>query len=201
MYETQSPVEDRFGFTAKGTFRCSRATERIAVILSLIITAIVFVSFYLIWGRQLIYIYGMHYDELKDLSESQRLGFSPVSTSHIMFFALAFTFVTVIIARLILNGVVYQYSADSNIFSFRSEKDNVRKTDIHYDDVIAVKYEERRLLRFIKRGYTVTVITRSLGNVVIEYIFNKSDKEHRPENTPFHIIEERTDIQNAKRDR
>ena len=66
MYETNNPIEDRFGFQTQGTFRCSWATERISVILAVIITLLVFGSFYLIWGKQLIYIYGMHYDRLKE---------------------------------------------------------------------------------------------------------------------------------------
>ncbi len=206
MYEARNPVEDRFAFSARGTFRCSRATERISVIISLVITVIAFAGFYYVWGRQFIYIALLHYDDLIGLSESQRMGFSPISTTHTFFFAMAFALIVVIIVigeivalRIILGGVKYNYSADSNIFSFRSQKDNVRKTDIHYNDVIAVRYEERKLFGFIKRGLTVTIISRSLGNVTLLYIRNKSDKECKPENTPFHIIEERIDVQNARR--
>ena len=206
MYDARNPVEDRFGFSTRGTFRCSRATERISVIISLIVTVIALAGFYYVWGRQYTYIALLHYDELIGLSEEQRMGFSPISTTHTLFFAMAFALIAVIIViceiialRVILGGVKYDYSADANIFSFRSEKDNVRKTDIHYNDVVAVEYEERRLLGFINRGLTVTIICRSLGNVTLEYIRSKSDKDCRPENTPFHIIEERIDVQNERR--
>ena len=133
------------------------------------------------------------------------MGISTVSTSHIQFFALAFSVVTVVIfavgavvISIILRGVEYRYTADSNMFSFSSQKDNVRKTDIHYNDVIAVKYEERKLFGFIKRGFTVTVMTHSLGYIKLDYLFNKSIKIHTPENTPFSIIEKRAEMTGEK---
>lgn len=190
MFESRSPVEDRMGFRTQGVFRCSRATEPITVVLSLIITVIVLVGFYYIWGEQFKYIYHL----------GEKLGASG-STRHSAGFALVFSFVTAVIiiaeivaVKLIFNGVEYRYTANANVFSFVSKKDGVRKTDIYYDDVVAVSYEERKLFGLFSRGYTVTIITHSLGNVVILYLFNKSIRVHSPENTPFRIIEERVQM-------
>ena len=189
MYGSANPVEDRFGFKTRGKFRCSRSTERISVILVFVITVIVFIVFYRVWGAQLLYIYGMHYETAGN-----------VAVSHIQFFALAFSLITLFIfaagfvaVKIILIGVEYSYTADSNVFSFCSAKDNVSKTDISYSDVIAVRFDERRLFGLIKRGYTVTIITHTLGTVTLEYIFNKSISEKSPENTPFNIIKIRSD--------
>ncbi len=179
------------GFSTRGIFRCSRASERILVILSLIITVIVFAGFYFVWGEQFKYIYHL----------PEKFGIDQVRTQHSMGFALIFSAITAVIIiveivalKIILGGVEYHYMANANMFSFASHKDSMRKTDIYYDDVVAVSYEDRKLFGLFSRGYTVTIITHSLGNVVVLYMFNKSIKVRSPENTPFHIIEERVQM-------
>jgi|GEM_PF-3109740 len=188
LYGTYSPVEDRMGFSTKGIFKCSRATEQISVIVSIAVGIAVYALFYTIWGEQFIYIFNMHN-----------------RPDHWLFFAIAFFFVCIIIfivelivIHRLLRGVDYHYTANMNVFSFYSVKAHVRKTDIHYNDVVAVNYEERKLFGLIKRGYTVTIITHSLGTITLYYIFNKSIKVHIPANTPFYIIEQRMIIQKEK---
>ncbi len=188
MYEAYNPVEDRMGFSTRGTFRCSRATEQISVILAFIITLMIFAAFYFMWKEQFMYIYSMN--ERTDHSLFFALGFSGITAVIIIVFIVAVSF--------LLGGVEYSYTANENMFSFVSKKDGVRKTDIHYNDVIAVSYKQRRLFGIFDRGFTVTIITHTLGNVTLLYKHNRSIKVHSPENTPFHIIEERMDIQNEK---
>ncbi len=178
------------GFHTQGVFLCSRNSEQISVILSVIISLMLFAGFYYVWGEQFKYIYHL----------GEQLGAS-ASTQHSTGFALIFTVVSaviiigeIIVLKFILGGVGYHYTANANLFSFASKKDGVRKTDIYYDDVVAVSYEERKLFGLLSRGYTVTIMTHSLGNVVILYLFNKSIRDHSPENTPFHIIEERVQM-------
>ncbi len=197
MYNGRNPIEDRFGFQTRGTFRCSRGSERIMLILSFIITFLIISTFYYIWGEQYKYIYHLH----------EVFNSMTGSTDHSMGFALIFTFITsliliveIVAVKAILNGVEYNYSADENIFSFVSKKDGVRKTDIHYNDVVSMTFDKRVIFGFIDRGYTVTINTRSLGSIELEYLHNKSSVNHEPEYTPFHIIAERTTIQNIRRE-
>ena len=184
MYETHSPIDDRFGFSTKGTFRCSMATERIALTVTVIVGVL---------------LLGAGYSAIYEVYKAQTLYAQTDPTQYAGVAALTFIGFVIILAvgvsvalKLILSGREYSYSADENKFSFMCAKDNVRKTDIFYSDVVSVRYEERKLLGYFVRGYTVTIITRSLGNITLEYMFNKSIPDRLPTNTPFRIIEERS---------
>lgn len=183
MYETRSPIDDRFGFSTKGTFRCSLATERIALILTVITGLLLFVA-----GYNLIYYVYKEHTLYAQTDPTQYAGLA--SLTFIGFMIVLITGEAVA-AKLILSGRQYRYSANENVFSFSSKKDNVRKTDIFYSDVVSVKYSERKLFGKISRGYTVTIVTRSRGSITIEYLFNRSIPDRTTRNTPFHIIEER----------
>jgi hypothetical protein len=196
MYVGSNPIEDRFGFQTRGIFRCSHPAERILILVTIAAAIIVWIGFYEIWGQQFVFIY-----HLSD--GTPREGETP----HALFFALAFSVITamiviaaIIIVRMIMRGQIYSYTADSNMFSYYSAKARVRKTDICYNDVVSMSFDKRVIFGFIDRGYTVTIETKSLGKFELEYLHNKSAVSHDPENTPFHIIAERTNLQNLKRD-
>ncbi len=196
MYNGRNPIEDRFGFQSRGIFRCAHPAERIYIIITLAAAIILWICFYEIWGQQFVYIY-----HLSDNTSQEG------KTPHALFFAVAFSVITgiiviaaIIIIRMIMQGQIYNYTADSNMFSFYSAKARVRKTDIHYNDVVSMTFDKRVIFGFIDRGYTVTIETRSLGRIELEYLHNKSSVSRDPENTPFHIIAERTNIQNSRRD-
>lgn len=190
MYETRSPVDDRFGFSTQGTFRCSIATERI----SFVITAVIGVLL-LYGGYNLIYSVYKEHTLYAQTDPTQYAGLAALS--FIGFIIVLFTG-EAIAFKMILSGKLYRYSANETVFSFSSKSDNVHKTDIFYSDVVAVKYEERKIFGKMIRGYTVTIVTRSLGNITLEYLFNKSIANRLPGNTPFHIIEERVEILRQK---
>lgn len=183
MYETRSPIDDRFGFSAQGTFRCSRATERISVIIAAVIGFLLLVS-----GYELIYYL---YKEQTLWAQTEPTQYAGVASLSFFGFIILLTAGEIVSLGVILSGKEYRYSANETMFSFSSRSDNVKKTDILYSDVTAVSYTERKLFGKIIRGYTVTIVTRSLGNITLEYLFNKSIPEKLPENTPFRIIEER----------
>lgn len=197
MINGSNPVEDRFAFQTRGIFRCAHPAERILTIVTIIAAVLVWIGFYDIWSKQYIFIYNMH----DEYSQSTK-------TDHSLFFAIAFSFITaliviaaILIIHRIMQGRIYNYTADGNMFSFYSIKARVRKTDIHYNDVVSITYEKRVIFGFIDRGYYVTIETRSLGKLVLEYLHNKSAVNKDPENTPFNIIAQRTNIQNIKRER
>ena len=97
-----------------------------------------------------------------------------------------------------MNGVVYRYTADNNVFSVVSEKAGMKKTDIYYNDIVSITYDPYVLFGLIDRGSLVSIVTRSLGTVTFEYIYNKSILSRDRENTPFYIIEQRIEMQNDK---
>lgn len=184
MYESHSPIDDRFGFSAKGTFRCSMATERIALITAVVIGV-------LLLGGGYTAIYNV-YREHTLYAQTDPTTYAGVAALTFIGFVILLAIGEAIALKLILSGKEYWYSADANRFSYSSKNDNVGKTDIFYNDVRSVQYEERRLFGRIIRGYTVTIITGSLGTLTLEYMFNKSIPDKSPQNTPFRIIEERT---------
>lgn len=187
MYETHTPVEDRFAFSARGTFRCSYPAERLALIIAAVSTLFLIFAEYDICFRQYEWFVDNTYAPAR----------ASTTFGYIFMGMLTITLILCGVAvKLILSGIVYSYSADKTHFSVVSKKAAFRKTDIYYYDAVAVKYEEYYLFGKWLRGYTVTVITRSLGNVTFEYLFNKSIPDKTPENTPFHMIEERIDTVN-----
>ena len=184
MYETHSPVEDRFSFSSKGIFYCSKPTERISIIVIVVSAVLIAVLWYNVLFEQLKWYF---------VNDGTAVGVDTARTiGYVYVFSMAFLFVIVcIIIKYILHGSKYYYSADAKHFSFRSEKAHVPKTDIFYDDVVSVKFEEHILFGHWLRGYIVSITTRSLGIIRFEYLFNKSISEKTPRNTPFRIIEER----------
>jgi len=184
MYETRSPVDDRFDFSAKGIFYCSMSTER-TIIIVLIVSAVIIA---VLW-------YNVLFDQLRWYFDKggTAVGVDTARTiGYVYVFSMVFLIVVICcIIRFILYGNKYYYSADSKHFSFRSEKAHIPKTDIFYDDVITVRYDEMYLFGIWFRGYTVTVTTRSLGAIRFDYLFNKSSPDKTPRCTPFSIIEER----------
>lgn len=193
MY-SRSPIEDRFRFQTRGTFRCSRPSERILIIICVIAAVLLWWAIFEIWGAQFRYIVHLSDDTIFE-----------GKTPHSLFFAVAFSFFTlvdVIIAGIVIKnitkGIEYHYTADENMFSFYSTKGGIKKTDIHYNDITAINYEQRVLFGMLDRGFTVTIDTRSQGTITFCYIYNKSAPTHGRENTPFYIIEERLKMQNDK---
>lgn len=187
MYETHTPIEDRFRFSAKGTFYCSKPTERIWIIIIAVSTVIVAV----VW-------YNALFDQLRWYFENgdTYIGGKTAGTmGYIYVFSMAFIIAAVcIIIRFILHGDKYYYSADEKHFSVWSKKAHLRKTDIYYNDVKELRFSEYYLFGKHLRGYTVTISTRTLGDITFEYLFNKSISDKTPENTPFNIIIERVEL-------
>lgn len=184
MYETRSPVDDRFSFSTKGTFCCAKPSERVTILIVVLSFAFIAVAWYKILFEQLMWYF---------VNDGTYVGTETARTiGYIYVFSLAFLLaVDIIVIRLVLHGNIYSYSADEKHFSFLSEKAHIRKTDIFYDDVVSVSYDEYYLFGTWLRGYIVYITTRSLGTLRLEYLFNKSIADKTTRNTPFYIIEER----------
>lgn len=185
MYESRGPAEDRFGYSTQGIFNCARKTERIALMIT--VSSTLFLAFA---GYAFFY---MQFEWYRQNTYSPARAASTFGYIYVAFLAVTVIIAWIIIS-LILSGNVYKYRADATHFSFLSEKARVRKTDIYYNDVVMVKFEEYRLFGKWLRGFYVTIVTRSLGNITFSYIFNKSITDKTPQNTPFFIIAERTQM-------
>ena len=184
MYETHNPVEDRFDYYAKGTFRCSHPTERVSIIIVAAVFVFITIAWYAVLFEQLRWYFEIN-AEIIGVNTAKTIGYVYVFSE---LFMLA---VTAVIIHLILGGIVWNYSADGTHFSLWSEKARTRKTDIYYDDVVSVRYDEYYLFGTWLRGYVVCITTRSAGTIRLEYLFNKSITNKTTQNTPFYIIEER----------
>ncbi len=187
-FNSSTPIEDRFSFHTQGRFQCARSTEGILIAAVIVLAIVVWLIIYDLMGQQFKFVFYMH-----------------EKTDHAFFFAIAFAFITlalvlitVFMIKAIMNGIEYHYTADSNMFSFYSEKAGVKKTDIHYYDVVSITYDQLILFGMIDRGFIVSITTHSLGTITLEYIYNKSIRARGHENTPFHIIEKRIEMLSEK---
>lgn len=162
----EQDFEERFGFKARGEFRCQGWFEIPVTILGLLmIIPGYFVAKYLM-SYALLGVLGL-------------LVFIPV-WGIIMWW----------IVRVGHTGVTYRYEADDNEFRITAPKNT---ETLYYKDIAAVNYKPKYFLNRKIRGYKVTISTR-YRSLVYKYIFPGGKVNQSPENTPFFILEKRAGL-------
>ena len=141
MYETHNPVEDRFGFSTSGTFRCARPSERIGTLTVCAAVLLLCFALYYVLFMQLEWF--RHYSYAPANSAST-LGYVYVGLSALI------VIIGYAVIHYIMQGVAYSYSADENRFSFVCRKTGVQKTDIFYTDVVSVDFADLYLFGIIR---------------------------------------------------
>lgn len=144
--------DDRFAFSASGSFQVSRDGERLGLIvafLGLLLLLFANVLFFVLQILQIFSEIGWFYGIRAIFAAN--LSWVPV----LLALSAAEVFLFHIVRVMIFHGVTYYYFADETFFSFRCPKRRVNLS-VKYEDVVSVKYLERRAL-WIPRGYTAVI--------------------------------------------
>lgn len=93
-------------------------------------------------------------------------------------------------------GVTCKYYADQDEFRIT---DNRKHTEyLFYADIVNVEYKPMKLFGCLPRGFRVT-ITTAYRTIVYDYLFFGNFSSTSPEDTPFFLLEKRSDeIQNQR---
>ena len=165
----ESFVEERFGFRARGEFRCRGWFEVPLTALALAI---------LLPGAFGIFSF-LYYNTMGG-------GFTAIP----LFIAVWGVFCWWLV-RIAHTGVTYRYEADDKEFRIYEPKNHTEI--LYYNDVTAVNYDPLFYLNTKLRGYKVTITTK-YRTLTYSYIFNGNRLYKKPEGTPFFILEERAGL-------
>ncbi|MGN0688273.1 MAG: hypothetical protein ACI4KA_09225 [Oscillospiraceae bacterium] len=169
---TGADIEQRFGYSQSGTFRCAYGNETPLLIILAAVTAVTAVAALvgiscLVNGIEAILFYAI---------------VLVISETVVVFTAMC-------LAKLILYGKECFYHADEQKLSVERAG---KFDDIFYSNVVDIRYDPLVTLGK-QRGFVVSVTTVK-STVVYKYIFARRDVVMSPEKTPFAIIEERSGL-------
>ncbi len=166
-----SPVDDRFEFSRKGSFRCRNDLE----VLYSVITVLAAIAF-------LVLVFSIY-------PPSMSLAYYVFGILRI-FAPPACVLACIAIIRVILMGYEYKFTANEEKMLIVCPKIDLR-CDIYYDKVKNVAYDEYRMFGKI-RGYHVTV-TCTDQTFRFDFVFPSKCIRHE-DYTPFRILEERSGL-------
>ena len=188
-------VDDRYGFCAKGTFRCPRKKEP----LMLAIVAAVYTACLLITIVNAVIVLTsdlsmpiFEYDKTIDdfLPTIDLLG---VIVSVLLVVIL--TVAVILSVIIITNGKEYTYFADE-IKMVITDPDG-EKTVFEYKDMISVTYEKLTLFKRRQRGFDVYIETKYRTHNY-QYIYSENKLLRSEKDTPFFILEERAGLKKRR---
>ena len=199
-YSTFSPVDDRFGFKTKGTFKTAYDGERVVilVIFAVIIFFLVAAVICFIFGFQMIFTPP---DIDKTAYEGQWgnrviFGFNTAEyglliISMVIFFIMAILSIAALFVAfaILKSGKNCFYKADEIRMEIIQQGRRKKVSVINYADVIKIDYRERKFL-FLS-GFDVFVHTNKKTHE-FRFIHNRLSKVVGITETPFNIILERT---------
>lgn len=167
----EQSFEERFGFKAKGEFRCKGWFEIPLTVFGLAI---------IVPGGLAIFQF------LADPFKTFGGGLPAVP------FALAvWALFCWWIVRIAHTGVTYRYDADEKEYRITDPKRNV--VTFYYADIVSVDYKPLYYIHRKLRGYRVTINTKYRA-FSYNYIFSNRKVHTKPEDTPFFIIEQRAGL-------
>ncbi len=190
-----SQIEDRYGFCAKGTFRCPKKREP----LMLAIVAIVYTAWLVIVAVNAVIV--LSRDNTMPIFDYDRTleDFLPtVDLVIVIITVLLLVLLTVavmIVVPIITSGREYTYFADE-IKMVITDPDGI-KTVFEYKDIISVTYERLTLFARRERGYDVYIETKYRTHNY-QYIFSKNKLLRQEKDTPFFILEERAGLKKRR---
>lgn len=188
-------VDDRYGFCAKGTFRCPKKKEP----LMLAIVAAVYTACLLITIINAVFVLTsdlsmpiFEYDKkIEDFAPTIDLLVVILSVLLVVLLTVA----VVIAVIVITSGREYTYFADE-IKMVISDPDGV-KTVFEYKDIISVTYEKLTLFKRRERGFDVYIETKYRTHNY-QYIFSKNKLLREEKDTPFFILEEKAGLKTRR---
>ena len=201
-YSSYSPNEERFGFSAAGSFKCAYDSERVIVIAFLISLAVLLVGMVICFAL----CYEMLFTPVDinaaaaaaEQGERQIFGFNPVEyglSAMGMVFLFWLEIVGLIAFAVTLaflkTGINCTFKANENYMEINSLGKNPETTVIFYNDVINITATERKFL--FLGGINVTIYTKQ-DFFEFRYIHDHLSKTGGLSETPFNIIMERAEL-------
>lgn len=188
-------VDDRYGFYAKGKFRCPKKKEP----LMLAIVAAVYTACLLITIINAVIVLTsdlsmpiFEYDrKIEDFLPTIDLLSVIVSVLLVVLLTVA----VVIAVIIITSGREYTYFADE-IKMVISDPDGV-KTVFEYKDIISVTYEKLTLFKRRERGFDVYIETKYRTHNY-QYIYSENKLLREEKDTPFFILEEKAGLKTRR---
>lgn len=202
-YSSYSPNEERFGFSANGSFRVGYDSERVIIIVGFAVLGVILAGMLICFAS----CYDMLFTPV-DIDKAVEgalqgnrsgiFGFNPAeygATAMAMVFFFWLEIVGIIGFCIILAvlkwGRTCTFKANENYMEIVEQGKNPRTTVIYYNDVINVTATERKFL-FIG-GLNVTIYTKK--NVFeFRFVHDHLSKTGGLSETPFNIISERSGL-------
>ncbi|MBE6889272.1 MAG: hypothetical protein E7485_04580 [Ruminococcaceae bacterium] len=188
-------VDDRYGFCAKGTFRCPRKKEP----LMLAIAAAVYTACLLITIVNAVIV--LTSDLSMPIFEYDKTIDDFVPTIDLFGVIVSVLLVVILTAAVILsviiitNGKEYTYFADE-IKMVITDPDG-EKTVFEYKDMVSVTYEKLTLFKRRQRGFDVYIETKYRTHNY-QYIYSENKLLRSEKDTPFFILEERAGLKKRR---
>ena len=209
MYTSFDKIQDRFGFSTGGTFKCAYKNTRTLILAGLITIGVIFV----LTGISVVYVVvrmknipGMASAQLTSLItgiiSGQGLtgdaaaggglagfGLAVVSISFGVFLLLIAVIAFLIIITTMRVGQTYKFKADETKFTVIYPEKVGQMLTIEYDYIIGIYSEEWRFL-FAPKCLDITIQTK-MGECTFRCIHTPMSKANGIAETPFNIIRER----------
>ena len=209
MYTSFDKIQDRFGFSTGGTFKCAYKNTRTLILGGLITIGVIIV----LTAISVVYVAvrmkdvpGMASAQLSSIitnfvtghglvgdagAGTDLLGFglSVVSISFGVFLLLIAVIVYIIIITTMRAGQTYKFKADESTFTVIYPEKIGQTLTIEYDYIIGIYSEEWRFL-FAPKCLDVTIQTK-MGEFTFRCIHTPMSKANGIAETPFNIIRER----------
>ena len=201
-YSSYSPNEERFGFSAQGSFRVGYDSERLIILIFLIALAAILVGMIICFAL----CFEMLFTPVDinaaaaagDRGERQLFGFNPAEyglTAMGMVFLFWLEIVGIIafcITLAVLKwGKTCTFKANENYMEIVEQGRKPRTTVIYYNDVINVTATQRKFL-FIG-GLNITIYTKK-KSFDFRYSHDHLSRTGGLSETPFNIILERAEL-------
>lgn len=190
-----SQIEDRYGFCAKGTFRCPKKREPLMLaIVAIVYTAwlaIVVVNAVIVLSRDNTMPIFDYDRTLEDFLPTVDLVIVIITVLLLVLLTVA----VMIAVPIITGGREYTYFADE-IKMVITDPDGA-KTVFEYKDIVSVTYERLTLFTRRERGYDVYIETKYRTHNY-QYIFSKNKLLRQEKDTPFFILEERAGLKKRR---
>lgn len=209
MYTSFDKIQDRFGFSTGGTFKCAYKNTRTLIFAGLITIGVIFA----LTGISVVYVVvrmknipGMASAQLTSLItgiiSGQGLtgdaaaggglagfGLAVVSISFGVFLLLIAVIAFLIIITTMRVGQTYKFKADETKFTVIYPEKVGQTLTIEYDYIIGIYSEEWRFL-FAPKCLDITIQTK-MGEFTFRCIHTPMSKANGIAETPFNIIRER----------
>lgn len=206
MYTTFGINNERFGFRAKGSFRCAYENQRTVILVFPIIMAVLAVLWVVIFFATYNMVSNQTTVDLSQISVYQKakigvlmFGFdtSAYGVQVITLLVILILIVILLLSYCIILGVlragkIYSFKADDNYFEITSPDKNQPGVVIKYDDVIMVYGEERKFI-FAEHGLDITIQAKG-KNYFFRYIHTPESRIKGLSETPFNILMEKAGL-------